>query len=150
MCTMRAWGRPVAGRLSRWSRLCLSSRRRHTRCALVTGVQTCALPICLSKLAEPLLQEVEVIRDQVEPAVDDRLNPRERDRRLPRHRGALAELDDGIHCLRFPPCELKPAHVQPHKGVRLEMPGVASAAPVLIGAGSGFGPDEERGRRWCR
>src|SRR3546814_3700015 len=23
-----------------------SSRRRHTRCALATGVQTCALPIC--------------------------------------------------------------------------------------------------------
>src|SRR3546814_6309639 len=28
-----------------------SSRRRHTRCALVTGVQTCALPICY--LASP-------------------------------------------------------------------------------------------------
>src|SRR3546814_8793432 len=28
-------------------RFCLSSRRRHTRCALVTGVQTCALPISL-------------------------------------------------------------------------------------------------------
>src|SRR3546814_4797532 len=29
--------------------MCLfySSRRRHTRCALVTGVQTCALPILL-------------------------------------------------------------------------------------------------------
>src|SRR3546814_20239578 len=27
-----------------------SSRRRHTRCALVTGVQTCALPISLSPL----------------------------------------------------------------------------------------------------
>src|SRR3546814_16122211 len=27
----------------------LSSRRRHTRCALVTGVQTCALPICVLK-----------------------------------------------------------------------------------------------------
>src|SRR3546814_15520998 len=27
---------------------CFSSRRRHTRCAVVTGVQTCALPICLS------------------------------------------------------------------------------------------------------
>src|SRR3546814_8027413 len=25
-----------------------ASRRRHTRCALVTGVQTCALPIWLS------------------------------------------------------------------------------------------------------
>src|SRR3546814_3327911 len=27
-----------------------SSRRRHTRCALVTGVQTCALPICHGKM----------------------------------------------------------------------------------------------------
>src|SRR3546814_12364265 len=39
-----------------------SSRRRHTRCALVTGVQTCALPIfslsgwrfMLPSLAEPV------------------------------------------------------------------------------------------------
>src|SRR3546814_5580264 len=29
-----------------------SSRRRHTRCALVTGVQTCALPIC-ARSAQP-------------------------------------------------------------------------------------------------
>src|SRR3546814_9665193 len=28
-----------------------SSRRRHTRCALVTGVQTCALPISSSSSA---------------------------------------------------------------------------------------------------
>src|SRR3546814_10445802 len=28
-----------------------SSRRRHTRCALVTGVQTCALPISTSLIA---------------------------------------------------------------------------------------------------
>src|SRR3546814_3461178 len=28
-----------------------SSRRRHTRCALVTGVQTCALPISPDKTA---------------------------------------------------------------------------------------------------
>src|SRR3546814_5764003 len=27
-----------------------SSRIRHTRCALVTGVQTCALPICTTVL----------------------------------------------------------------------------------------------------
>src|SRR3546814_7944900 len=27
-----------------------SSRRRHTRCALVTGVQTCALPIYISNV----------------------------------------------------------------------------------------------------
>src|SRR3546814_4244109 len=28
-----------------------SSRRRHTRCALVTGVQTCALPIFMQRSA---------------------------------------------------------------------------------------------------
>src|SRR3546814_8228176 len=31
--------------------LFFSSRRRHTRCALVTGVQTCALPICRAAAA---------------------------------------------------------------------------------------------------
>src|SRR3546814_19254474 len=30
-----------------------SSRRRHTRCALVTGVQTCALPISRPSAREP-------------------------------------------------------------------------------------------------
>src|SRR3546814_3694486 len=30
-----------------------SSRRRHTRCALVTGVQTCALPIWVEVEVEP-------------------------------------------------------------------------------------------------
>src|SRR3546814_4828477 len=36
-----------------------SSRRRHTRCALVTGVQTCALPICalLATREDPLVSE---------------------------------------------------------------------------------------------
>src|SRR3546814_5437569 len=33
-----------------------SSRRRHTRCALVTGVQTCALPICRDRNAIVLLE----------------------------------------------------------------------------------------------
>src|SRR3546814_10464398 len=40
--------------------LCLfffSSRRRHTRCALVTGVQTCALPICVRR------SKVEVVHE---------------------------------------------------------------------------------------
>src|SRR3546814_7457479 len=38
-----------------------SSRRRHTRCALVTGVQTCALPIS----AAPILKAV---NGAIEPA----------------------------------------------------------------------------------
>src|SRR3546814_8902184 len=39
---------------------CFSSRRRHTRCALVTGVQTCALPISqvyfVPAIQRPLVQ----------------------------------------------------------------------------------------------
>src|SRR3546814_9426912 len=34
----------------------LSSRRRHTRCALVTGVQTCALPISMQNYLPSLKQ----------------------------------------------------------------------------------------------
>src|SRR3546814_8848187 len=34
-----------------------SSRSRHTRCALVTGVQTCALPIFPARLRPRLLEE---------------------------------------------------------------------------------------------
>src|SRR3546814_6251433 len=37
-----------------------SSRRRHTRCALVTGVQTCALPI---STANDLTGQLESLRD---------------------------------------------------------------------------------------
>src|SRR3546814_7692417 len=41
-----------------------SSRRRHTRCALVTGVQTCALPISLDfRYAIGLVTLVDVERD---------------------------------------------------------------------------------------
>src|SRR3546814_2147057 len=35
-----------------------SSRRRHTRCALVTGVQTCALPICVTSSAATIFAAV--------------------------------------------------------------------------------------------
>src|SRR3546814_17705290 len=38
----------------------MSSRRRHTRCALVTGVQTCALPISVRGNGK-IIQELEAI-----------------------------------------------------------------------------------------
>src|SRR3546814_5372855 len=37
--------------------LFFSSRRRHTRCALVTGVQTCALPIFLGRDRVPAVAD---------------------------------------------------------------------------------------------
>src|SRR3546814_2359495 len=56
-----------------------SSRRRHTRCALVTGVQTCALPIYLGlgqgqaigDVAAPVLVIAAARRRQVEQAARD-------------------------------------------------------------------------------
>src|SRR3546814_2961156 len=45
-----------------------SSRRRHTRCALVTGVQTCALPI-YGILDDRALGRVEVAEELVVVAV---------------------------------------------------------------------------------
>src|SRR3546814_8775879 len=49
-----------------------SSRRRHTRCALVTGVQTCALPILAPVTrafdAEPVGIDPRICRDRrIEP-----------------------------------------------------------------------------------
>src|SRR3546814_6446367 len=38
--------------------LLFASRRRHTRCALVTGVQTCALPICQTERLAPLADHI--------------------------------------------------------------------------------------------
>src|SRR3546814_14489870 len=56
-----------------------ASRRRHTRCALVTGVQTCALPItseglpdrdidadpCLTRLAPDRRRDIEAHRPEI-------------------------------------------------------------------------------------
>src|SRR3546814_5365861 len=54
-----------------------SSRRRHTRCALVTGVQTCALPISegivVAERAEHRLHAIEVVGTYLGAAQDRRL-----------------------------------------------------------------------------
>src|SRR3546814_10349441 len=73
-----------------------SSRRRHTRCALVTGVQTCALPISwLQSIAmRPMLchqiGESETaferyLEPDERPAADDRYD-RQNERQLVRQR----------------------------------------------------------------
>src|SRR3546814_7852178 len=44
----------------------VSSRRRHTRCALVTGVQTCALPIYADMVTRTLARREAVRSSQIE------------------------------------------------------------------------------------
>src|SRR3546814_8243749 len=63
-------------------RLCIffffSSRRRHTRCALVTGVQTCALPILTDIVRKRVLDAATHGAIQYHPSL------------LPAHRGRTA------------------------------------------------------------
>src|SRR3546814_5630956 len=55
-----------------------SSRRRHTRCALVTGVQTCALPIFLFAIKDVILEAdlerffdvAALVLEEEDPALD--------------------------------------------------------------------------------
>src|SRR3546814_9134490 len=49
-----------------------SSRRRHTRCALVTGVQTCALPILRARVAwdTPPTTSSSILFEQQEGGLD--------------------------------------------------------------------------------
>src|SRR3546814_9644114 len=67
-----------------------SSRRRHTRCALVTGVQTCALPIFPRHRRGP---DQGAVGDGDQPrGVDARREPRARGaRRLPLRRRQRSE-----------------------------------------------------------
>src|SRR3546814_12961864 len=61
-----------------------SSRRRHTRCALVTGVQTCALPISEFGfgISSRAVQLVDLARNDLQPAIpilgfdSERLTPK--------------------------------------------------------------------------
>src|SRR3546814_11907845 len=53
-----------------------SSRRRHTRCALVTGVQTCALPILCQLLLKATLQGRDGRAQSVAREVDEDLYPK--------------------------------------------------------------------------
>src|SRR3546814_6794942 len=63
-----------------------SSRRRHTRCALVTGVQTCALPI-YPVILEPIMGvEVETPEDYMGDVMGD----------LNRRRGMILGMDDNF------------------------------------------------------
>src|SRR3546814_2440773 len=47
-----------------------SSRRRHTRCALVTGVHTCALPICPTTNEDRPFMRLLIVAPPDFPALD--------------------------------------------------------------------------------
>src|SRR3546814_6932129 len=58
-----------------------SSRRRHTRCALVTGVQTCALPIYRGSRDRPRAQDPALWTRRGRPSAAEARGPGEPRRR---------------------------------------------------------------------
>src|SRR3546814_11629781 len=70
--------------------LFLASRRRHTRCALVTGVQTCALPIWRGCITAPLSR----CRGHLFRARDARTGDPRQGRSEPRQRVDDSKLQD--------------------------------------------------------
>src|SRR3546814_4819608 len=94
--------------------LFFASRRRHTRCALVTGVQTCALPIYLARTV--WLHDVEIdervgrARGRIALVVD--LGARRADRRAADNadRALVGALDGDVAVARRPPITGAPAH----------------------------------------
>src|SRR3546814_12242715 len=66
-----------------------ASRRRHTRCALVTGVQTCALPICACDGLFPILSQPAAASEPCKGAFD---HPAARENLEPL--GGVGALDD--------------------------------------------------------
>src|SRR3546814_19627447 len=70
-----------------------SSRRRHTRCALVTGVQTCALPISTAFTSPP-------ITPPRKSWLDRSAVRRNRRRRGARAQGALLQMHPRLRATR--------------------------------------------------
>src|SRR3546814_10643111 len=93
-----------------------SSRRRHTRCALVTGVQTCALPISEAR-ADRLLRA---------RMLDDR-------RRNPHHLRLAAGLRQNLH----PAGALQVVHVEERLG-----DGLADGQGAMIAQDHRLAPPE--------
>src|SRR3546814_2757619 len=59
-----------------------SSRRRQTSCALVTGVQTCALPICIHDGSPARIDQHRTLADQFERICIDQMMRLRRERTM--------------------------------------------------------------------
>src|SRR3546814_8762679 len=77
-----------------------SSRRRHTRCALVTGVQTCALPIWLFAPVSGRNCADWTRRGPLRPALGSKLHGRTVEYHLPRKYRRAGNTGDPRHLVR--------------------------------------------------
>src|SRR3546814_1782492 len=131
-----------------------SSRRRHPRCALVTGVQTCALPIStLDRFACQMMPAG--VEGQPQLAIDER-DPARLERRLDPTRQPLGKADretplprarepfgrhEAAHCGKF---GVGAAEARVKRAREEDTPRNVDAAPVDVEAdlGAAFGAED--------
>src|SRR3546814_14703430 len=127
-----------------------SSRRRHTRCALVTGVQTCALPICVLALLRDRHSLSFDIGSKVEPAHDANLavqNLHQRNRHFAFGRKVLAIA--GGDPDQDPPLTERPCLTGSARESRdVVTPRAQRQTHATTGAGLSQSKDERRGEEW--
>src|SRR3546814_13529072 len=117
-----------------------SSRRRHTRCALVTGVQMCALPICARGATDIVVKAIQVFLDMAEPQD-------ERD-------VFLEELLGSAHVPKLVMVDIRPNHRVAPALVALQDEGqrhdlIAMLPGMVIGTPGPIVLDVEHGRASC-
>src|SRR3546814_6597253 len=113
--------------------VCFSSRRRHTSCALVTGVQTCALPI---SPADRRLHRFAGIAAAVAPGVEHPASFRNALDRRGEISVEIGEADVADETVAVPVID-RPIAVAQH---RPEAARAQDARPDLL-AGEGLAPD---------
>src|SRR3546814_6223444 len=103
-----------------------SSRRRHTSCALVTGVQTCALPIC----AETGEEEIgEAVADRPKPQLVPRIVPPGCTQRAQDRLFMVAVVVDPSEKVQVPPANAAQSRPVLHNSMHHVMPSRPRSMP---------------------
>src|SRR3546814_2549971 len=127
--------------------LFFSSRRRHTRCALVTGVQTCALPIWADGSDLPLTALIGFFQPQrvLGEVVEDHLAADGGDLLESRHEPQIGEIVFGAHAVAA--VRLDRAIEREHRSVGGDELGdvrrLAGIAPAIVKLCGALGRSEE-------
>src|SRR3546814_19328095 len=126
-----------------------SSRRRHTRCALVTGVQTCALPISQAREAVGQLEIAErllVPRTVIDRAGGDTLLDALEESGIARHRGATLALPIRV---KISLAEVGLAHLARQKPVVVLRLFVGQSLQIRLQLGDARRSEERRVGKEC-
>src|SRR3546814_20118706 len=129
-----------------------SSRRRHTRCALVTGVQTCALPISRKLTANLTATALAIGRAELQ-GENSHAN---RSRSSTAEQAARARAREGDHLRRIRGCDRAGDDELEEEGTDRQADPLRQICPRWLGRtaasshGSTRSDESEEGTEWVR